>query len=523
MFRHFNRAGATKALLATACAALIWMGVAASASAADAPPQRFVAEHRAVIGGHSIRYQSVVEEVQISAPDGKKGASIFTFTYLRTDAPKNADRPVLFVFNGGPGSASLWLHMGLVGPKRVDLDNIAKPKTIPPFRLLDNPDSPLDVADIVLIDPPGTGFSRLLPDGKPEQFYSAKGDAQATAKVIESWVRTHNRWNSPKYLVSESYGTVRAALVARALAGGPFETGAMNGITLNGVILLGQSMDMGLAGDVQYVNSLPSLAAVACYFGRVQPNCNPVDQAEAARRFGSADYVQALYRGEALEADRRSAVAHRLSELIGLPENVIEAHDLRVTTADFAKLLLADKGQELGMYDARYTLPLASSGKDPVADDPAMGQYAPGFVAAFNQYAHDDLRVKLDAPYRVIAFRDVNARWDYGLGPGVPPSSNFALDLAVAMRRNPSLRIMVGCGLYDLVTTMGSAEYTITHAGIPLDRTIFHYYASGHMPYLGAAPRKQLATDIRAFVTRPGQPVGPGGQGATTGEKRRGN
>ncbi len=470
-------------------------------------PRRFVSEHRATIGGHRIRYRATVADQFVLDAAGKRLASVFTTSYERTDLPKGTVRPVMFVFNGGPGSSSLWLHMGFVGPRRIDFDDPGKPRTAPPFSTVDNTESPLDVADIVLIDPPGTGFSRILADGRPAQFYTSKQDALATAKAIRDWIDQHARWNAPKFLLGESYGTIRAALVARMLAGGPTETGELDGIALNGVILLGQALDLNLSGDMHFVTSLPTLAATACYFARPEPACVPSDQAQAARRFAQDEYLPALYQGGRLDAAQRAHIAARLSELIGIPEDTIEAHDLRIQNDEFARLLLASQSRELGMFDARFTLPSKASAHDPVADDPAMGQYSPGFVAAFNQYLHDDLHVRLNLPYKAVSFNDVEGQWDYGDGPGVPLNKNFAPDMAAAMRRNPALSLMVGSGLYDLVTTVGDADYTLSHAGIALDRVELRQYPSGHMAYLGKAARQQLAADARAFVLS--RSVGP--------------
>lgn len=466
-----------------------------------AQPRSFTTSHSGTFGGTRLRYKAVVQEHFILDAAGTRTASIFTTSYIRTDGKSDESRPVIFAFNGGPGSASIWLHMGFLGPQRVDFDDASKPATTPPFATFANPDSPLDVADIVLIDPPGTGFSRVLPEGKPEQFYGVDQDARATIEVMHQWVRSHARWNAPKYLVSESYGTVRAAAVAKLAAGGPMETGGMDGLTLNGIILLGQAMDMsGGDGDIGIANALPSLAATACYFGKVAAGCSPEAQAEAARRFISERYLSALYAGSALPQSERDAVAEQLSRLLGLPKPAILASDLRISAGAFSRMILSGEKKQVGMYDARFTLPLAPNGNDPVADDPAMGQYVPGFVAAWNSYARDALKVSLDMVYEPIAFRSVNARWDYGFGPGVPLRRNYATDLAVAMRRNPQMRVLVGTGYYDLVTTLGAAEYTVRHAGIPLEAVTFREYESGHMPYLGAASRAKLAADVRAFV-----------------------
>ncbi|MBB6250850.1 S10 family peptidase [Nitrospirillum iridis] len=490
-------------------AGLALTGGAPAAEAGGGPisaaaPRVFSSEHTGTFNGRTLRYRATVAETILTDAAGQKTASVFTTSYVRTDLPKGTVRPVVFVFNGGPGSASLWLHMGFVGPRRVDFADPVHPPTTPPFHTVDNPDSPLDVADIVLIDPPGTGYSRILPDGKPEQFYGTAQDAQMTVGIIERWTRENDRGNAPKFLMSESYGTIRAAVVARLLAGGPMATGTMDGLTLNGIILLGQAMDMSGSGgeDARALTALPTLAATACYHHKGPAGCTPQGQVAAAQAFASDRYLKALYAGNTLPEAEREAVTTQLATLTGLSSAVIRANDLRITSTTFAHELLAEGGQEVGAYDGRYTLPLAGSGKDPVADDPAMGQYVPGFVGAFNDYIRHDLGVSLPEAYEPIAFRAVNGPWDYGQGPGVPIYANHAKDLATAMRRNPRLRVMIGAGYYDLVTTLGSAAYTVAHSGIPQDRTETHLYPSGHMPYLGNEARAALARDVRAFLSK---------------------
>jgi carboxypeptidase C (cathepsin A) len=461
--------------------------------------RRFETNHDGVFGGQRMRYKAVVAESILTNPAGKPAASVFTTSYIRTDVQKGTLRAVIFVFNGGPGSSSLWMHMGFVGPRRIDFADVTKPETVPPFHIVDNEDTPLDVADIVLIDPPGTGFSRVLPEGKPEDFYGTMPDAKATVDLIEHWVRENNRWNAPKYILGESYGTIRAAVVARLLAGGPTETGNMDGMTLNGVILLGQALDMrsSVGEDIASVNLLPSLAATACYHGKAAAGCNPETQMADARKFASDAYLKALYAGRNLLSSERDAVATQFSTLTGLSPDFMRKNDLRVSASAFEQELLKDRGQQVGAYDARYTLPLAPSGKDPVSDDPAMGQYVPGFVAAFNSYQHDELGVSLDEKYEAISFRGVNFHWDYGHGS----DGSYAEDLSIAMRRNPRLRLMIGTGYYDLVTPLGSAEYVVAHTDFPSTATEMHTYPSGHMPYLGTKARQMLAHDVRTFIT----------------------
>jgi carboxypeptidase C (cathepsin A) len=510
-----NRLSRTKPHAATAICVLMLAGLTASpvpaqpageAGTNTPPARRFEASGEAQIGGERVRYRTLVEESFVTNAEGQRTASLVSTSYIRENVTREAVRPVVFVFNGGPGSAGLWLQMGLMGPRRVDFEDDVNPPTVPPFRLADNAESPLDVTDIVIFDPPGTGFSRVLPAGKIEEFYGVQQDAQLTVNFVRDWVQRHGRFNSPRFLVGESYGTIRAAIAAKLMAGGPFGTGSMDAITLNGVILLGQAMG-GDAGEASFANSLPSLAATAWYHGKVDQATRSLEEHVAdAQSFASGEYLVALYAGSRLAADARQRIAERIAGLIGLPASLVLENDLRVSSDTFSTALLADRGQQVGKYDSRFVLPLAASGNDPVADDPAMGQYVPGFVAALNMHLRDEVGARLEEPYLPIEFRKVNSRWDYGSGPGVPTRGEYAKDLAVAMRRNPSLRLFVGTGYYDLVTTVGAAEYTVAHADFPAERVTLRNYASGHMPYLGTENRRQLADDLRNFINGASRP-----------------
>ena len=465
-------------------------------------PRRFETAGQQVIGGEQVRYRAIVAETFLTNTEGVRTASLISTSYVRTNLAERSVRPVVFVFNGGPGSSSVWLHMGLVGPRRVAFGDDVHPETTPPYRIDDNADSILDVADVVLFDPPGTGFSRVISEGNPEEFYGVMQDAQATVRFIEQWVKDHERWQSPRFLMGESYGTVRAAVVAKLLAGGPMGTGGMEGLTLNGVILLGQAMSSG-DGELSFVTSLPTMAATAWYHGKVDRDSNPLEQHVAnAEAFADDEYLRALYFGASLSETDKVRIAERLASLTGLSAGFVLDKDLRVSRSDFELELLRGEGMQVGHYDGRYTLPLEGSGGDPVADDPAMGQYVPGFIAALNSYMNDELGVTLPEHYVAIEFRTVNARWDYGNGPGARSNLNFAADLAAAMRRNPGMELFVGSGYYDLATTRGSAAYMVTHSGLPLDRITIRDYESGHMPYMGADSRRQLALDLRDFINK---------------------
>ena len=493
--------------------------ISSTASAQEAPakaapdaaaPDTIVSHGQITVAGHPLRYRATVERHLVDAPDGKPAASIYTFSYEREGGRGRETRPVIFAFNGGPGSASLWLHLGLLGPYRIaSLDSLT-PTTVAPFTLVENADTPLDVADIVLIDPVGTGYSRMLPAGKPEQFLGTEADARVTVGIIERWLREHGRMNAPKYLVSESYGTIRAAVVAKMLAGGPTATGGMDGITLNGLVLLGPALDLpdDPMSDIAQTTTLPTLAAIACYHGKGPKDCTPQGAAAAGRALVGDGYLDALYRGADLDAAAKADLATRLGVLTGIPRTRWLTQNLRIGTTDFAQSLLASQGVHLGIYDGRYSLDAANPGGDPVADDPAMGRYVPAFVGAMNAYARRTLRVASTEEYRPIAFRDVNARWDYGNGPGKRASHNYAVEIGTALRRNPALKVMIGNGYYDLATPFGQTEHAVAQAGIARTRVIYRYYPSGHMSYLGAASRHALAQDIRDLITGRLSPAG---------------
>lgn len=469
-------------------------------------PRRFVTRHGIAPGGVALAYTAIAGETYLYDAEGAPTASIFSFSYLK-DGPPQPRRPVMFVFNGGPGSASLWLHMGVVGPRRVVLDQEVDPSNVPPFGVADNPDTLLDVADLVFIDPVGTGWSRAIGKGVAKDFWGVDADADATAQFIEQWLTEHGRWNAPKFVMGESYGSIRAAVLPRALMGGPLYVGRMRGITLNGVVLLGTTLEprdatgRSLATGTDAL-ALPAVADAAWYHQRIDRRGRSIEAFhQDVMAFARGDYADALRREseKQLSADARGAIVARLTGYTGLPAETF-ATSLTVSAGDASRRLLADRGLQVGAYDARYTLPLAGSGDDPVADDPAMGRYVPGFVAAFQQMVAGDLKVRMGRPYGAIVWKDLLAAWDWKRSV-VPQDQGFATDLAVAMRRTPALQALVASGYYDLVTTSAAAEYSIEQAKLPADRVTLRRYASGHMLYLGDTAGA-FAADVRALIRR---------------------
>ncbi|MFZ3264850.1 MAG: hypothetical protein WA172_12690 [Terriglobales bacterium] len=480
-------------------------GGTAPANAAFSP-REFVTHHEGVFGGGKIRYTAIAGDTVLTNDAGVPTATIFSFSYIREDVKDHVARPVFFVFNGGPGSSSVWLHLGFFGPRRVALGDIVNPPATPPFSLQDNPYAILDLVDIVVIDPVGTGFSRLLPAGNPKQYYGVEQDGRATVEFIEAWLTKQGRMNSPKFIAGESYGVTRAIVVARMLMGGPFSaTGRLTAIPLNGVVIMGGSPteSYGREGDTTYPNALPTMAATAWYHKRTEGVGSTLESVIAeAQAFAGDKYIKALYAGDRLDSQSQKGIAEQLAKLTGLSPDFILDNKLRVGMEDFRKDFLREKGLVVGAYDSRFTMPagIDEGPLDPVADDPAMGKFSAAFVGAMDVYLRDELKVKVDAPYEAIAFKSINSAWDYGPDnqPGGPTTR--AQDLAAVMRRNPRLELLSASGAYDCVATLGGVAYGLAHSGLALDRVTVRTYPAGHMVYLGDPGSAALAADLRKLV-----------------------
>lgn len=473
--------------------------------AAPYSPREFVTHHEGTFGGEKIHYTAIAGDTILTNDAGVPAAAVFSFSYLRDDVKDRTNRPVFFVFNGGPGSSSVWMHLGFFGPRRVALSDAVNPPTTPPFALQDNPYTVLDIADIVLLDPVGTGFSHLLSGGTPKQYYGVEQDGRATVEFIQAWLTKQGRMNSPRFIVGESYGVTRAIVVARMLMGGPFSAvGRLTAIPLNGVVIMGGSPTEGYGrevGDTSFANNLATMAVTAWYHKKT--GGSTLDSVIAgAQNYADDEYVKALYAGDRLNAESQKQVADHLANLTGLPVDFIQEKNLRVTMEDFRKELLLKEHLVVGAYDSRFTLLSGSDlgPLDPVADDPAMGKFSAAFVSAMDVYLRDELKVKVDSPYEVIAFRSVNSAWDYSSDnkPGGPTTR--AQDLAAAMRSNPRLRLLSASGAYDCVATLGNTAYGIAHSDLPRDRVTIRVYPAGHMVYLGDEGSAAFAADLRKFV-----------------------
>jgi carboxypeptidase C (cathepsin A) len=459
-------------------------------------PQVHTTRHSGNFGGQKVNYSATIAETILAAEDGTQKAAIVTTAYVRE--PRDPSRPVTFLFNGGPGSGSVWLQMGAFGPKRVAIPSDARDDGAPPYPLLDNPDSLLDVTDLVFIDPPGTGFSHLIGKTEPKEFYGVTADAKAVAQVIRRWLNDNGRWASPKFLGGESYGTTRSAAVVNELEGSTY-----NDVGLNGVILISTVLDFAAGADtpgneLSYITNLPSMAATALYHGKATAP-SVAEFVEEARQFAIGPYALALLKGQKLSPEERATIRSRLSRFTGLSEGFLDRADLRVTPDRFYKELLRDRGLTIGRLDSRYTgTDYDSAGESP-DNDPSFYGIDAGYTAAINSWARGTLGFVSDREYQSIS--GIGRDWDWRIG-GRDANAylNVTPYLGQALRENRGMRIFVAQGYYDFATPFFAAEYALSRTGIPQDRVQFHYYDAGHMMYVRDEDRAKLSRDIRQFI-----------------------
>jgi carboxypeptidase C (cathepsin A) len=493
--------------LSLALAAAFLAGPAAAQTPAEAkpgakdeapaipPPNVSVTRHSGTFGGQRISYTATAGETYLKAADGTPRAAIFSTSYVKE--PRDPNRPVTFLFNGGPGSGSVWLHMGAFGPKRVAIPSDARDDSGPPYPLLDNPDSLLDVTDIVFIDPVGTGFSHALGKTEPKEFWGVTKDAESVAQFIRLWLNDNGRWNSPKYLGGESYGTTRSAAVVDQLEG------QYNDVALNGVILISTVLDFAAGADAQGnelspVLNLPSMAATALYHGKAQGSSVEAF-VEEARQYALGPYASALLKGQRISPEERASVRRELARFTGLSEAYLDQANLRVEPDRFYKELLRDRGLTVGRLDSRYTGRDYDNAGERPDNDPSFYGIDAGYTAAINAHLRGPLGYKTDRSYVTIG--NVGP-WDWQIPGGRDANAylNFTPYLGKAMRENSGMRIFVGQGYYDFATPFFAAEYALSRTGIPQERIQYRYYGSGHMMYVRDDDRVALSRDVRAFI-----------------------
>ncbi len=448
------------------------------------------------IAGQRVTYVAETGMLPILKSDGTSRASVFYVAYTRQDETDVAARPVTFCFNGGPGSSSVWLHLGALGPRRVKMnaDGTLPP---PPFGLVDNEYSILDGSDLVFIDPVATGFSRPAKDEKPDQFFGDAADLDSIGEFIRLWTTRHERWLSPKYLCGESYGVFRAAGLADHLR-------SRYGMYLNGLILVSGVLNFATiadnpGNDIPYPLYLPAYTAAAQFHHKLPPDLQsdlPKALAEA-RAFARGAYASALQHGDALSAGEHKKIAAELARLTGLQPQVIEDNHLRIDPGVFRKQLLHDQGLILGAYDARIT------GRDddpasPYPDfDPSDAAVNGPFSAAMNSYVRSELKFEDDLPYELLAGVQP---WNYGARNDY---ANAGEKLASTMNQNPYMRILVLGGRCDLVCPIDTVHYALDH--ISLDaayRTniIYAEFDAGHMMYINLPDLRKMHKDLEMFL-----------------------
>ncbi|MBY8827418.1 peptidase S10 [Hephaestia sp. CMS5P-6] len=446
--------------------------------------------------------------------EDKKGdqaeASMFYVAYFKKGAP-SADRPITFLFNGGPGSSTVWLHMGAFGPRRIITSNDSHTPAAP-YQLVNNDYSLLDASDLVFIDAPGTGFSRVAGKDKEKAFYGVDQDAHAFSEFVRAFLTKYDRWNSPKYLFGESYGTPRSAVLVNDL-----ETG--NDVDVNGVVLLSQILNFDLSidtpsfnpgSDEAYIVGLPTFAATAWYHNRL-PGTRPADlEAFLAQveQFANTDYAAALQKGSELDPATKTRIAQQLSQYIGIPAAYIEKSNLRIDGGQFSQQLQIGSDLTTGRLDSRFSGPSMDPLEKEADYDPQSAAISSAYVSAFNDYARRDLHYGLHQTYKpeIDVFKD----WDFShKQPGMPfairGATNVMPDLAQAMKYNPDLKVMLNGGYFDLATPFYEGWYEMHHLPIPdsLQNNIeYHYYQSGHMVYANTESLKQLHDNVAAFIRK---------------------
>ncbi len=487
-------------------------------------PETKTSDGTVTVGGRPIAYQAVAGTLVVhpkgwddAAKAGKDDdsddhnptaeASMFYVAYFAHGAPVEG-RPVTFFFNGGPGSSSVWLHMGAFGPRRVvTLDDSHTPAA--PYQIVNNDQSLLDATDIVFVDAPGTGFSRIAGHDKEKAFYGIDADAHAFSEFITTFLSRYNRWNSPKYLFGESYGTTRSAVVSNMLQ-------SEYSVDLNGVILLSQILSFAQSVDgpetnpgvdTAYALALPTYAATANYHHKLgKPPANLPAFLGEVERFAMGDYTLALAAGSTLDPAKRSAIIAKLHDYTGLPAAYIAKANLRITGGEFEKTLQDDTGTTTGRLDTRFSGPSMDPLSKEADYDPQSAAISSAYVSSFNDYARRVLHFGEGVAYKPEI--DVFRWWDMqhqppGSNEKLPQSANVMPDLAAAMKTNPNLRVQLNGGYYDLATPFYEGIYEMQHLPIPdkLQANIdYKQYKSGHMVYAHQSALQQLHDNVAGFI-----------------------
>ena len=472
---------------------------------AEQPPadRLSTTEQQIMLGGKALRYKATAGHLLMKDEAGKAKATIFFVAYEALPAPEDpARRPVTFLFNGGPGAAAVWLHLGTGGPKRLKLDEAGTGLApTPPNALVDNPHTWLDSTDLVFIDPVGTGYSRAVAGEDPQQFFGVENDVRWNSEFIRLYTTRNNRWASPKFLAGESYGTTRAAAMSEHLLD-------RCGIALNGVVLVSSVLDFGTisagpGNDLPYILFLPTYTATALYHNKLEPEL----QADADKtlaeveRWALSEYAVALLQGSELPEEQHGETVQTLARYTGLPADVVEKANLRVGPGLFRSTLLGERKELVGRFDSRLVGPNPNPTSGRAELDPSFPAFFAAYGSAFSDYARRVLRYETDIPYEVLT--DRVHPWNFG--PGGSGYLNTADNLRSALQKNPAMRVLFASGYYDLATPYLGAKYTVDHLDLSpqLQQNVSEtFYAGGHMMYHHQESLRQLDADVSAFIDR---------------------
>ena len=463
---------------------------------AEVPP--VITHHQIALNGKTLSYTATAGRLPLKRGDGKTEAEMFFVAYT-LDGQDAGKRALTFSFNGGPGSASVWLHMGALGPKRVVLQpNGFMPAA--PYRLEDNPDTLLDRSDIVMVDAMSTGYSRAATAELAKKFLGVKGDVQAFGEFIRLYISRYDRWNSPLFLLGESYGTTRAAGIAGYLADHGI---AFNGVTLLSMAVDFQTLEWNKSNDLPYFLLVPTFNMIAGYHHKLSGDLTQ-DMAKTRDevvRWSANDYALALGKGDALTPEEHRKIVEQLSRYIGLRPEVIEAHNLRIDVPTFTRELLLDQKLVTGRLDGRFSSPNPG---DERFYDPTSAAILPPYTSAFNNYLRTELNYKSDMPYQVFAYDEVGfQKWEWGNAVEGFPST--AGGLRSAMIKNPYMKILVMEGYYDLATPFTAANWTMDHLNLDAQyrqNVSYATYNSGHMVYIDRAEHDKMKKDLVGFIEK---------------------
>jgi carboxypeptidase C (cathepsin A) len=469
-----------------------------------------VTDHTIKLGSQTIPYKATASTTLLKNDKGDATGLLYSVAYTRSDVKDLTTRPVSFLYNGGPGSATMWLHMGAFGPRRAwTVDGTFTPPA--PYKLVDNTESLLDKTDLVFIDMMGTGYSHAVCKAQEKDFWGIDEDVEAFAQFIVTYLSRNDRWNSPKFLIGESYGTFRSAALGNYLQ-------QRDTVHLNGIVLISSVLDLSTitfppGDDRSFIYYLPSYAAVAWYHKVLKDR--PADLpgfVEEVRKYAQGDYASALFKGAELPASEKAAVAKKLSYFTGLSEDYLNKADLRVNLGQFMAELQRSRGLTTGRIDARftgYTYDLLEENAQGDPEGPAVGG---AFTALINSYNHDELKFGKDKVYHntIGAGGGSGGGWNWTRSGGgrrgfFPSGPNVQGDLAQAMITNPKLQVQVENGYYDMATPFFATEFTMEHLGLPaeLQKNVkLDYYNAGHMMYLHDEDRVSLHNQISSFIDR---------------------